>query len=80
MYKVLKNSAVIDTLFTQSKSFLIRYPAPLNIGYLWNLGSLAGLFLVVQILTGLFLTMYYTPHTLMAFISVDGIMKNINYG
>lgn len=80
MYKVLKNSAILDIMFTQSKAFLIRYPAPLNIGYLWNFGSLAGLFLVVQIITGLFLTMYYTPHTLFAFLSVDGIMKNINYG
>lgn len=80
MYSLVKNSLLVDMLISQSKAFLIRYPAPLNIGYLWNFGSLAGIFLVVQILSGLFLTMYYTPHTLFAFISVDNIMKNINYG
>lgn len=79
MYKLIKNSIFVDIILSNSKAFLIRYPAPLNIGYLWNFGSLAGIFLVIQILTGLFLTMYYTPHTFFAFLSVDHIMKNINY-
>ena len=59
---------------------MLRYPAPTNIGYLWNFGSLSGLFLFIQILTGLFLTMFYTPHTDFAFFSVDHIMRDINYG
>ena len=80
MYKLLERSMFIDIFFVQAKAFLLRYPAPTNIGYLWNFGSLSGLFLFVQILTGLFLTMFYTPHTDLAFYSVDHIMRDINYG
>jgi quinol-cytochrome oxidoreductase complex cytochrome b subunit len=80
MYKLLEKSMFIDLFFVQAKAFLLRYPAPTNIGYLWNFGSLSGLFLFVQILTGLFLTMFYTPHTDLAFYSVDHIMRDINYG
>ena len=80
MYRLVKNSAVVDILFGQAKLFLLRYPAPMNIGYMWNFGSLAGVFLLVQIVTGLFLTMYYTAHTDIAFYSIDHIMRDINYG
>jgi ubiquinol-cytochrome c reductase cytochrome b subunit len=80
MYKLIQQSAFIDVFYIQTKAFLLRYPAPTNIGYLWNFGSLSGLFLFVQIITGLFLTMFYTPHTDMAFLSVDHIMRDINYG
>jgi len=80
MYKLILNSLFLDLFFGSFKSFLLRYPAPTNIGYLWNFGSLSGLFLFVQIVTGLFLTMFYTPHTDLAFFSVDHIMRDINYG
>ena len=43
------------------------YPAPRNLNYWWNFGSLAGLCLMLQILTGIFLAMHYTPNTAMAF-------------
>jgi quinol-cytochrome oxidoreductase complex cytochrome b subunit len=56
------------------------YPAPRNLNYWWNFGSLAGLMLVLQILTGIILAMHYTPHALMAFDSVEHIMRNVNYG
>ena len=56
------------------------YPTPKNLNYWWNFGSLAGLFLVVQILTGIWLTMYYKPDTELAFDSVQHIMRNVNYG
>jgi quinol-cytochrome oxidoreductase complex cytochrome b subunit len=56
------------------------YPAPRNLNYWWNFGSLAGVCLVVQILTGIFLAMHYTPHTAMAFTSVESIMRDVNYG
>jgi len=46
---------------------LIEYPTPLNINYLWNFGSIAGIFLIVQIITGIFLAMHYTPHVDLAF-------------
>jgi len=46
---------------------LVDYPTPVNINYLWNFGSIAGIFLVVQIVTGIFLAMHYTPHVDLAF-------------
>ncbi len=59
---------------------LTHYRAPKNLNYLWNLGSLAGIALVIQILTGLFLAMHYTPHTDHAFESVEHIMRDVQYG
>nr|WP_148234212.1 cytochrome b/b6 [Candidatus Midichloria mitochondrii] len=57
-----------------------EYGTPKNLNYLWNLGSIAGIMLIIQILTGLFLAMQYTPHVKMAFDSVENIMRNVNYG
>ena len=71
---------IVDILFGQTKDFMLRYPAPTNIGYMWNFGSISGIFLLIQIISGLFLTMFYTPHTDFAFYSVDHIMRDINYG
>jgi len=56
------------------------YPAPRNLNYWWNFGSLAGLMLVIQIATGIVLAMHYTPHATMAFDSVEHIMRDVNYG
>jgi ubiquinol-cytochrome c reductase cytochrome b/c1 subunit len=57
-----------------------KYPAPRNLNYWWNFGSIAGICLVLQILTGLFLTMHYAPHVSLAFGSVEHIMRDVNYG
>ena len=59
---------------------ITQYPTPKNLNYWWNFGSLAGVFLVVQILTGIWLTMYYKPDTDLAFDSVQHILRNVNYG
>nr|YP_010586405.1 cytochrome b [Nothopsyche ruficollis]UZZ44193.1 cytochrome b [Nothopsyche ruficollis] len=59
---------------------LINLPTPSNISYLWNMGSLLGLCLIIQILTGLFLTMNYAPNIELAFNSVDHIYRNVNLG
>lgn len=56
------------------------YPAPKNLNYWWNFGSLAGLVLVIMLLTGIFLAMSYTANTEMAFQSVERIMRDVNYG
>jgi ubiquinol-cytochrome c reductase cytochrome b subunit len=56
------------------------YRVPKNLSIAWNFGSLAGVALMIQILTGLFLTMQYTPHTTLAFDSVERIMRDVNYG
>ena len=55
-------------------------PTPRNLNYWWNFGSLAGIMLVIQIVTGIVLAMHYTPHVDMAFDSVEHIMRDVNYG
>jgi len=59
---------------------IVFYPTPSNLNVFWSFGSLAGLFLVIQIATGVFLAMHYTPHILYAFDSVENIMRNVEYG
>nr|AAX14595.1 cytochrome b [Osphronemus goramy]WJN61845.1 cytochrome b [Osphronemus goramy]WJN61846.1 cytochrome b [Osphronemus goramy]WJN61962.1 cytochrome b [Osphronemus goramy]WJN61963.1 cytochrome b [Osphronemus goramy] len=59
---------------------LIDLPTPTSISAWWNFGSLLGLCLVIQILTGLFLAMHYTSDITMAFSSVAHICRDVNYG
>nr|ACR83213.1 cytochrome b [Poecilia gillii] len=59
---------------------LVDLPAPANISAWWNFGSLLGLCLIAQILTGLFLAMHYTSDISMAFSSVAHICRDVNYG
>nr|YP_009492428.1 cytochrome b [Dorysthenes paradoxus]AWI69845.1 cytochrome b [Dorysthenes paradoxus] len=59
---------------------LIDLPTPSNISTMWNFGSLLGLCLIIQILTGLFLAMHYCPNIEMAFDSVSHICRDVNYG
>ncbi len=58
----------------------ISYPVPINITYFWNFGVLAMLCLVIQIVTGIFLAMHYVAHADLAFLSVEHIMRDVNYG
>nr|YP_011004476.1 cytochrome b [Mesechinus orientalis]WPT27131.1 cytochrome b [Mesechinus orientalis] len=58
----------------------IDLPTPSNISSWWNFGSLLGLCLIIQIITGLFLAMHYTSDTLTAFSSVTHICRDVNYG
>nr|YP_009590302.1 cytochrome b [Alcidodes juglans]QBM10389.1 cytochrome b [Alcidodes juglans] len=59
---------------------LIQLPTPSNITILWNFGSLLGLCLIIQILTGIFLAMHYCPNINEAFDSVAHICRDVNYG
>nr|ACL14703.1 cytochrome b [Girardinus rivasi] len=59
---------------------LVDLPAPINISTWWNFGSLLGLCLIAQILTGLFLAMHYTSDISTAFSSVAHICRDVNYG
>jgi len=61
-------------------SHIIHYPTPINLNYAWSFGSLAGMSLLIQIISGLFLSMHYTPHIDLAFSSVEHIMRDVNYG
>lgn len=69
-----------DYLLSFVDNHLIDYPTPININYLWSFGSAAGLCLVLQIFTGIFLAMHYTPHVDLAFNSVEHIMRDVNNG
>nr|ACL14676.1 cytochrome b [Girardinus microdactylus] len=59
---------------------LVDLPAPINISTWWNFGSLLGLCLIAQILTGLFLATHYTSDISTAFSSVAHICRDVNYG
>nr|ADA72100.1 cytochrome b [Pachytriton brevipes]AKQ12966.1 cytochrome b [Pachytriton granulosus]ADA72101.1 cytochrome b [Pachytriton brevipes]ADA72102.1 cytochrome b [Pachytriton brevipes]ADA72103.1 cytochrome b [Pachytriton brevipes] len=58
----------------------IDLPTPSNISYWWNFGSLLGVCLITQIITGLFLAMHYTADTQSAFSSVAHICRDVNHG
>nr|AFU50275.1 cytochrome b [Donacia distincta] len=59
---------------------LTNLPTPTNISIFWNFGSLLGLCIMIQILTGLFLAMHYCPNIFLAFDSVSHICRNVNFG
>jgi ubiquinol-cytochrome c reductase cytochrome b subunit len=69
-----------NVLLSVINNHIIDYPTAITITYLWSFGSLAGLSLVIQILTGVFLAMHYTPHVDLAFNSVEHIMRDVNNG
>src|SRR5688500_14223986 len=62
------------------RTHLLDYPTPKNLNYWWTFGGILTTMLVVQIISGVTLAMHYTPHTGMAFDSVEHIMRNVNYG
>ena len=61
-------------------SSFIVFPNPRNLNYWWTFGGILAFMLVAQIITGVVLVMHYTPHTTLAFSSVEGIMRDVNYG
>nr|ABO27216.1 cytochrome b [Cynopterus horsfieldii] len=67
-------------LFKLINDALVDLPAPSNISSWWNFGSLLGICLLIQILTGLFLAMHHTSDTATAFQSVTHICRDVNYG
>nr|QXP99652.1 cytochrome b [Smyrna blomfildia] len=77
IFKPIRKTHPIIKIINNS---LIDLPSPSNISTWWNFGSLLALCLMIQILTGLFLTMYYTANIELAFFSVNYICRNVNYG
>jgi len=67
-------------VFSFMQHELHEYPTPKNLNYWWNFGSLAGIVLVIMIVTGIVLAMHYAPNTALAFDSVERIMRDVNYG
>jgi ubiquinol-cytochrome c reductase cytochrome b/c1 subunit len=66
-------------LLSTANEFM-TFPTPKNLNYLWTFGGILTICLVIQIITGIVLAMHYTPHTSMAFDSVEHIMRDVNYG
>ncbi len=58
----------------------VDFPTPKNLNYWYTFGGILAIALVIQIITGVILAMHYTPHTSMAFNSVEHIMRDVNYG
>ena len=61
-------------------AYVVDAPVPSNLSYLWNFGSLLGVCLIIQIVTGVFLAMHYNPSVAEAFNSVEHIMRDVNNG
>nr|YP_010460994.1 cytochrome b [Ramisyllis kingghidorahi]UUF68147.1 cytochrome b [Ramisyllis kingghidorahi] len=61
-------------------NLVIDLPTPINLSIWWNFGSLLGLCLTIQVVTGLFLAMHYSPHTDLAFYSVAHITRDVSSG
>ncbi len=74
--RILKKNPVL-TIFN---SYLVDSPQPSTISYLWNFGSLLGLCLVSQIVSGIFLAMHYQGSAAFAFQSVEHIMRDVQDG
>ena len=58
----------------------VAYPTPRNLNYWWTFGGILSMMLMVQLITGIVLAMHYTPHTSLAFASVEHIMRDVNWG
>nr|WOE90986.1 apocytochrome b [Aequorea sp. MKL-2023] len=69
-----------NPIISPVNSMIIDLPSPSNISYLWNFGSLLGLCLGVQIVTGIFLAMHYSADVSIAFSSITHILEDVNYG
>ena len=74
-YKFFRKSSL-----NQINNFIVDLESPSNISYFWNFGSLLGLIMLTQLLTGLFLTFHYAANVRVAFDRVIHIMRDVNNG
>nr|ATD53010.1 cytochrome b [Psammotettix sp. EMHAU-2015-Zz053036] len=77
MNKPLRKS---DKIFSIINNSLIDLPAPINLSAWWNFGSILGVCLMIQLISGILLSMHYTANVEMAFNSVSHITRDVNYG
>jgi ubiquinol-cytochrome c reductase cytochrome b subunit len=74
--RLLKSHPILGLV----NSYMVDSPQPASITYMWNFGSLLGLCLIIQIVTGITLAMHYTSNVDLAFASVEHIMRDVHYG
>nr|YP_010046003.1 cytochrome b [Dermanyssus gallinae]QPG86049.1 cytochrome b [Dermanyssus gallinae] len=67
-------------LFNMFKNNLLNLPTPNSINYYWNFGSMLGICLLMQIITGIFLTFHYCSDSSLSFSYIAHIMRDVNYG
>nr|WMV00624.1 cytochrome b [Maoricicada lindsayi] len=77
MFKAMRQNHPLIKIINNS---LIDFPAPSNLSYWWNFGFVLGLCLMIQIFTGLFLSMHYNANIVSAFESLSHICRDVNYG
>lgn len=70
----------MNKIITLIKSSLLNLPTPIRISYWWNYGSLLGLFLRIQLIRGLILSIHYCPNTNLAFFRIIHIIQNVTNG
>ena len=83
-----ENASIIQTNYSKNRTtifgllnnHLVDYPTPITLTYAWGLGSLAAIFLGLQLVSGLILTMHYAPHSALAFDILEHIMRDVNNG
>lgn len=80
MYRILKWFDDRYPIISFWEEHLSKYYAPKNFNIWYFFGSLAIVVLVIQIVTGIFLTMHYKPDTDLAFDSVEHIMRDVSWG
>jgi len=73
---LIKNHPLIKIVYNS----LVSLPVPTNISLWWNLGSILGLCLIIQIISGLFLTIHYCPDVTLAFNRINHICRDVNSG
>nr|YP_009104436.1 cytochrome b [Callitettix biformis]AFV32138.1 cytochrome b [Callitettix biformis] len=76
MYKSLRKKKLLNIL----NSMIIDLPAPTNLSSWWNFGSLLGMCLMIQLVTGIILAMHYNANINIAFDSISHICRDVNYG
>jgi len=74
--RLIKQNGILGVF----NSYLYDSLLPININYLYNTGSTLGVFLIIQIISGFFLAMFYIPNIDLAFSSIDYIMREVPYG
>lgn len=75
-----KNIRKNDIVFRSIRDILVDLPSPRRISYIWNFGSLLGLFLLFQVVTGLFLSIHFSGDVELSFFSVVHIIRDVNSG
>jgi ubiquinol-cytochrome c reductase cytochrome b subunit len=74
------DGSIFSPILSVLRNHLVYYPTPQQFYYVFGVGSLLGVMLIIQVLTGVLLAMHYIPNTDMAFDSVERIMREIPSG